>query len=1112
MYEVTLGSGGIQQLGWTTVNTQWTTEEGVGDHSNSYAYDGSRIKKWNVQKYNYGKAWEKGDIVGCCIDLDEGTMTFHQNGECLGVAFRDLTTIRSEKKLSLDLMAYFPAASLSHNESCWLNFGQHPFVYPIEGYNPIQMPDPEVMSAAPKRKYLCLCIHKLTLLVVNKCLEPPDMNDTICLYNDLFSNLLELSCVEMDGKLTVQQCDELVDVLLELHQANPDAVGTLIHYMLLSVDQESLTALFSFLTHRLCYKSSIVSPSHAWCPAVPAAPPTIPCDPPSPHTRRRNGPPPRGNEYLRCLSHFLTEEVISHWLRTNASVYLDILNLLSVKPPNVEEAKEMFPFVWWSGCLADDGCPFSELQAEQFFDDLKGMAELVRMEDGMRISLLQRMAEHSPEAFVKMLDFCIATMRNSCRMYSTLGRGLHGDTLMRLFFGTLEVFNRLTPPANSPGPVCSEAQDGALNQPLLCVWPFQLLRSEDEESRDLQRFGGILSYLRKEHPLMAARAQRTQPTDVMQQDNVEGDDGSGDSAECLGVNLNPVVPREVAHYHEVFKRLTQLYSFGVKEKARLASTVVVSKGRLAEKLNAILKENRSRAHDIREELHNHIRRCAWEYIVYFSNMREEELLSLACRAIHIFRYYETSVLFRYLPNFLLEVVVNILQMLRKTSKQYLPLVSSRPEIVLFLLSHIQDERIVNPDVKELILSSVNALMETDARRREVVVMILRRPEHHSHLSPFFRSILTCFNDSHNWVTVIDIFLKFYSGLGFGFPDEDEDELDLDLFIEEQPDTSTLEHHLHCSQFFTQEFLHFCEEFHTEANDFVKSVLNHLNWSMSELAISLAEQRPSGSFMAGETNAARKCSIMFDMSCKLLHILESATDVLRYMFLPDPNISTSFPPRWSAVPSIEDRLKLNVSLVAEVVAHALNRFTCGEGSKELDRVLSLGLAQLQGMKKARLLSPVAGILINLVLDGPGNTSTTDNPFVAAMATNTDRKWNLDSISFLKRLDWLQELAPSSKLPCNKLGLLHSPLFLEALETAHATNNALREKQQQEIEAGADDNDDDDTCPICCSAQNNRQLKPCDHRSCNACISRHLLNSRRCFFCNCDIESVEALESL
>ena len=61
-------------MGWTTINTQWNNEEGVGDHSNSYAYDGSRIKKWNINKHNYGKSWEKGDVVGCCIDLVVGVL------------------------------------------------------------------------------------------------------------------------------------------------------------------------------------------------------------------------------------------------------------------------------------------------------------------------------------------------------------------------------------------------------------------------------------------------------------------------------------------------------------------------------------------------------------------------------------------------------------------------------------------------------------------------------------------------------------------------------------------------------------------------------------------------------------------------------------------------------------------------------------------------------------------------------------------------------------------------------------------------------------------------------------------------------------------------------
>lgn len=30
-------------------------QEGVGDTSDSYAYDGSRLRKWNMRTYKYGE-------------------------------------------------------------------------------------------------------------------------------------------------------------------------------------------------------------------------------------------------------------------------------------------------------------------------------------------------------------------------------------------------------------------------------------------------------------------------------------------------------------------------------------------------------------------------------------------------------------------------------------------------------------------------------------------------------------------------------------------------------------------------------------------------------------------------------------------------------------------------------------------------------------------------------------------------------------------------------------------------------------------------------------------------------------------------------------------------
>ena len=50
----------------------------VGDTVNSYAYDGSRVRKWNVSTCKYGEEWLSGDIIGCTIDLDSGVIEFYR--------------------------------------------------------------------------------------------------------------------------------------------------------------------------------------------------------------------------------------------------------------------------------------------------------------------------------------------------------------------------------------------------------------------------------------------------------------------------------------------------------------------------------------------------------------------------------------------------------------------------------------------------------------------------------------------------------------------------------------------------------------------------------------------------------------------------------------------------------------------------------------------------------------------------------------------------------------------------------------------------------------------------------------------------------------------------
>jgi len=99
MFEVILGTGGIQQLGWATIDSRFSdiagilfgaylftsddhnAIQGVGDSADSYAYDGARIKKWtNGKAKAYGQHWLPGDVIGVCICLPRAEENYGAQG------------------------------------------------------------------------------------------------------------------------------------------------------------------------------------------------------------------------------------------------------------------------------------------------------------------------------------------------------------------------------------------------------------------------------------------------------------------------------------------------------------------------------------------------------------------------------------------------------------------------------------------------------------------------------------------------------------------------------------------------------------------------------------------------------------------------------------------------------------------------------------------------------------------------------------------------------------------------------------------------------------------------------------------------------------------------
>lgn len=90
------------------------------------------MRKWNVTTHKYGEPWLTGDIIGCALDMNEGTIDFYRNGRNLGRAFENVPKGAG--------IAYFPTVSLAFTENLTANFGSVPFRYPVEGYQPLQTP------------------------------------------------------------------------------------------------------------------------------------------------------------------------------------------------------------------------------------------------------------------------------------------------------------------------------------------------------------------------------------------------------------------------------------------------------------------------------------------------------------------------------------------------------------------------------------------------------------------------------------------------------------------------------------------------------------------------------------------------------------------------------------------------------------------------------------------------------------------------------------------------------------------------------------------------------------------------------------------------------------
>lgn len=112
-YEVLLGTSASARIGFATTDWQIGDDPAAaigdenGDIGESWAWDGSKQTRYHNGELPYASAvsWARGDRVGCCLDLVEGTVSYTHNGKDLGVAFR---SVRPDPNIRI-----YPIATLS---------------------------------------------------------------------------------------------------------------------------------------------------------------------------------------------------------------------------------------------------------------------------------------------------------------------------------------------------------------------------------------------------------------------------------------------------------------------------------------------------------------------------------------------------------------------------------------------------------------------------------------------------------------------------------------------------------------------------------------------------------------------------------------------------------------------------------------------------------------------------------------------------------------------------------------------------------------------------------------------------------------------------------------
>uniref|UniRef100_A0A8C3DC50 RING-type E3 ubiquitin transferase n=1 Tax=Corvus moneduloides TaxID=1196302 RepID=A0A8C3DC50_CORMO len=1059
IYEVLISSQGLMQIGWCTLNCRFNQEEGVGDTPDSYAYDGNRVRKWNVTTTNYGK---EGKLV------EKDTSMWQLQGEptvliTLAHIFNYFSPLMCKVYLVEDVLMTFLLSILERGGAV----ESHPLIQQLLDLMWLLMEEYEVHECLKQLLMSLLRAYRFSPIIPDLGLQIHYLRLTIAvlkheksrkylLSNVLFDVLRSVVFFYIKSPLRVEEAglQELIPTTWWPNRFTKEGKESK-EVKEESAEERLRRRAYERGCQRLKKRIEVVEGLQVQILKL-----------------LLNNKDRGGGEASRYI--FLNK--FRKFLQENAS---NRGNLTVLCPPEymvcfLHRLIAALRF-FWDGHKAKTPAALSSEEAyvppQLFYNGKVDYFDLQRL--GGLLSHLKKTLKDDLAAKANILI-------DPAELQAVTMDDLDEDE------------ESATSAAQRPS--AALAIGGALARPAWLSSPTlgRANRFLSTAAVSLMNPRRPLGTLEKIKVLTLRVEQRTR-------EDIEGTHGN----EGLLLGRPPEEPDQPITENsllEVLDGIVMMYNLSVHQQ--LGKMVGVSDDvneyamalkDTEEKISRCPKRRR----DIHEELLksqkvfseklNHLsRRLAWINVTIYSKEKMQDIYWLLRVCIRTIEHGDrTGSLFAFMPEFYLSVAMNSYSAL----KNYFSPVNSMEELpgyeetlmrlAAILAKHFADSRIVGTDIRDSLMQALASYVCYPHSLRAVE----RIPEEQR--ISMMKNLLAPY-EQRPWAQTNWILVRLWRGCGFGYR-----YTRLPHLLKTKPEDASLPSlQKPCPSTLLQR--HMADLLRSDrdlAPSFLNSVLNQLNWAFSEFIgmiqeIQQAAERLERNFV--DSRQLKVCATCFDLSVSLLRVLEMTVTLAPEIFLD-----------WNR-PSSE----LLLRRLAQLLNQVLNRVTAERNL--FDRVVNLRLPGLESVDHYPILVAVTGILVRLLVDT--DVQGTERATAVLLA---DPCFQLRSIQYLLGHAEPSALAAAAPATDKRHFSLHTYTEYISAEELAKVEKMLNHLSEESKQAAATTlpTSEEDLCPICYAHPISAIFRPCSHKSCKACINQHLMNNKDCFFCKATITGVD-----